>query len=280
MTNNYKKPKSEASFLKPQFETGEKLISYVGNDYTLDGYGEYLFVKSAYERFISENSGADPDLAQKVSGKLTLINAQQKNQQDKENLYRDCKTVVKFLMLKNSAYKVKKSKKIKRPLHIECLHNGETIIASKNKDDQIVDEFTVEVLKREFFAQRKEKAVKKEKPHDAINRFLYEKDLTPPEVCRATGMTRQDFYKYTNPKKTVKPSRNRIIRMAFGLRLTLEETKYLVSLYNIRSFPEEGSEKDRLVCVSLGKCSYDVFDRVYYEIFGEPYVLAKVEKKK
>lgn len=281
MKNSLKTNDKQEVFTKDGFNNVASLTNRIGKDYTLDGYVEYVFVKSTYEKFVNEKDVSDEKLVKNVTEKLILLNAENESIEQRKNLYSDCKAVVKFITLKNSLCSFKKSKKAKRPEVIRLLKNGESIISSK-KDLSVADHTTVEILVKEFLAQRtKSTTVKKEKPHEAISNFMFKKDLSAADVCRATifrdtEMSHQDFYKYTHPKKTVKPSRSRIIRMAFGLRLTLEETKYLVSLYNVKSFPEEGSEKDRLVCVSLQNgYTFAEFCEAYEEIFDKPFITVK-----
>ena len=201
MKNSLNQIKSQEVFTKDGFTTSENFINRIGKDYTLEGYVEYVFVKSAYENFLNAKENADQKLVKNVTEKLLLLTANSDSLEKRINVYKECKAVVKFLALQKSLCSAKKSKKAKRPETIQLRKNGENIICSKN-DSSVVDSSTVEVLVNEFFAQRsKTESVKKEKPHEAIARFMYEKDLSPADVCRATiyyetEMSHQDFHQY------------------------------------------------------------------------------------
>lgn len=90
-----------------------------------------------------------------------------------------------------------------------------TILKSRKDIKQLIDEFEPERLEMDL--------------KDYFDRLLSEKQLTPSQVVRQSGLSANYAHQIINGRKT-NVSRNKLLALAFGMNMTLEETQQMLRI--------------------------------------------------
>ena len=95
---------------------------------------------------------------------------------------------------------------------------------------------------------------------------LYQKDLRVADVVRDSGLTKSYVHQIFNGEK--KPSRDKLIAIAFGLHLTAEETQRMLKLGGCSELYTR-TERDALILFAIhhGKSISDTDDDLYQRGF-------------
>ena len=99
-----------------------------------------------------------------------------------------------------------------------------------------------------------------------LSQQLYQKDLKVADVIRDSGLTKSYVHQIFNGEK--KPSRDKLIAIAFGLRLNAEETQRMLKLGGCSElYPR--TERDALILFAIlhGKNISDADDELYQRGF-------------
>ena len=84
-----------------------------------------------------------------------------------------------------------------------------------------------------------------------LNRLLLEKNKTRAEIVRASNLDRSYLYQIFSGEKT--PSRDKLIAIAIGFALTIEETQKLLKLSGNRElYPRDARDAVILFCIQQG----------------------------
>ncbi len=89
--------------------------------------------------------------------------------------------------------------------------------------------------------------------------FMYKKGLDSPDVYNASGISRFTFSKMLNPKQDYNPSLDKLCSVAIGMRLTLDETQYLLNSAHLHL--GKTTKRDQVIRYCIEKKIYDI-DRV------------------
>ena len=91
---------------------------------------------------------------------------------------------------------------------------------------------------------------------------LYQKDIRVADVVRDSGLTKSYVHQIFNGEK--KPSRDKLIAIAFGLHLTAEETQRMLKLGGCSELYTR-TERDALILFAIhhGKSISDTDDDLY-----------------
>ena len=95
-----------------------------------------------------------------------------------------------------------------------------------------------------------------------LSQQLYQKDIRVADVIRDSGLTKSYVHQIFNGEK--KPSRDKLIAIAFGLRLNAEETQRMLKLGGCSElYPR--TERDALILFAIfhGKNISDTDDDLY-----------------
>ena len=95
-----------------------------------------------------------------------------------------------------------------------------------------------------------------------LSHQLYQKDLRVADVIRDSGLTKSYVHQIFNGEK--KPSRDKLIAIAFGLHLNAEETQRMLKLGGCSElYPR--TERDALILFAIhhGKSISDTDDELY-----------------
>lgn len=95
---------------------------------------------------------------------------------------------------------------------------------------------------------------------------LYQKDIRVADVVRDSGLTKSYVHQIFNGEK--KPSRDKLIAIAFGLHLTAEETQRMLKLGGCSELYTR-TERDALILFAIhhGKSISDTDDDLYQRGF-------------
>ena len=104
------------------------------------------------------------------------------------------------------------------------------------------------------FLERNQKLMVKQSLRDHLDFLLMQKGLTIAEVVRGSQMNRSYVYQIFSGEK--KPSRDKLAAIAFGMRLSAEETQQMLKLSGNRELYVR-DERDALILFALHK-NYDI----------------------
>ena len=99
-----------------------------------------------------------------------------------------------------------------------------------------------------------------------LSKQLYQKDLKVADVVRDSGLTKSYVHQIFNGEK--KPSRDKLIAIAFGLHLSAEETQRMLKLGGCSELYTR-KERDALILFAIhhGKSISDTDDDLYQRGF-------------
>ena len=95
---------------------------------------------------------------------------------------------------------------------------------TKNTDD-LRQELT-QTADLDYFLETNKLSFQQDTLADLLNRFLAEKNITKSVLAKNSGMSEVYLHQVFSGRRN--PSRNRIISLCFGLRLTLDESQVLL----------------------------------------------------
>ena len=104
------------------------------------------------------------------------------------------------------------------------------------------------------FLERNQELMVKQSLRDHLDFLLMQKGLTIAEVVRGSQMNRSYVYQIFSGEK--KPSRDKLAAIAFGMRLSAEETQQMLRLSGNRELYVR-DERDALILYALQK-NYDI----------------------
>ena len=113
------------------------------------------------------------------------------------------------------------------------------------------------------FLERNQELMVKQSLRDHLDSLLMQKGLTIAEVVRGSQMNRSYVYQIFSGEK--KPSRDKLAAIAFGMRLSAEETQQMLKLSGNRELYVR-DERDALILFALHK-NYDDHN---FKILGTP----------
>lgn len=105
------------------------------------------------------------------------------------------------------------------------------------------------------FLERNQELMVKQSLRDHLDFLLMQKGLTIAEVVRGSQMNRPYVYQIFSGEK--KPSRDKLAAIAFGMRLSAEETQQMLKLSGNRELYVR-DERDALILLALHK-NYDIY---------------------
>lgn len=122
------------------------------------------------------------------------------------------------------------------------------------------------------FLKRNQKFMVKQSLREHLDSLLMQKNLTIAEVARGSQIDRSYVYQIFSGDK--KPSRDKLIAIAFGMRLSADETQQMLKLSGNRELYVR-DERDALILFALQQ-NHDIFGANCllhdhnYKILGTP----------
>ena len=104
------------------------------------------------------------------------------------------------------------------------------------------------------FLEKNQKYMVKQSLREHLDYLLMQKNITIAQVARASQIDRSYVYQIFSGDK--KPSRDKLIAIAFGMRLSVDETHQLLKLSGNRELYVR-DERDALILFSLQQ-GYDI----------------------